>query len=928
MGINQHYLAWDEPLVEKAAQLLLEGWDGKLLDFSEKMLLVPTRHAGRMLRERLAIYTAEKGGAYLSPQVIIPADISVMITGRQTIASKLESVIAWVNVLRNIRFKDYSYLFPVEVEHRNIQWLMRTAKVFDELKRTLADNAHNFNTVSNSLNHDFVEKERWNDLAKLEKIFLEELKSLKLNDAHEAYIKASVEPKLPEGIKQIYIIGVSDLSAIDIKILKKYAKKIPLHVVTYAPAELSKLFDDFGQPDHEAWATRAIDIPSPTENIILTGTPESQVDQAMAYVKQAKNPEKTVTIGAADPDLALLFDKEFKSYGIPVYNAEGHFYRNHMLYLFINQISECVRTRSFLSLRNLLQNPSFYKGLDKENLLPIHDMLLAMDALAEKHMPQFFDDVVQWAEQEYPELYQILKSLDILLHPVLKENFSDTLVHLLETFHKGHLLLSQSSSPTENYQQVADDIVKLLKEIKLFSLIKKNCSTTDLLELMLFLLRDNKLYDDHSVNAIEIKGWFELLWDDAPCLILAGINEGAVPEIVTSDVFLPHSFRKFLGLKGNDEKQARDVYILTTLIESRRNTGSVIIFYSKTSGTGDPLRPSNLLLRCSRKELPHRTKDLFASPGLEKNIPFQLAWKLKPKMQVKLNKLSVTQFKSYLACPFRFYLEHALGMRSLDLQKAEMNALDFGELCHKAIEAFSRDNSLKNCTDVEQIQKYLYNYTSNYMYARYGKNLSVPLIIQVEAVIERLSAFAKIRAECRAEGWIVEHVEWKFKEIDYIKELKVSGTIDLIEKNEHTGQLRIIDYKTTDKNITPETAHFRKLKRTESLDDFRPYRIFNYEDETYVWTDLQLPLYYIAAQTIYGDELSMGYFNLPKAIGMTSISIWDRFSPELLEAAKNCAEGVVIDVMSNRFYPPSEKVDYDAFSDLFFGNLTEEVTLT
>ena len=58
-----HILPWDRPLLERAVAYFPAGWSSGALDLSEWMIVVPTKQAGRRLREALAVHAAERGGA-------------------------------------------------------------------------------------------------------------------------------------------------------------------------------------------------------------------------------------------------------------------------------------------------------------------------------------------------------------------------------------------------------------------------------------------------------------------------------------------------------------------------------------------------------------------------------------------------------------------------------------------------------------------------------------------------------------------------------------------------------------------------------------------------------------------------------------------------------------------------------------------------
>ncbi|MEJ1972991.1 MAG: hypothetical protein WDM96_11190 [Lacunisphaera sp.] len=106
-------------------------------------------------------------------------------------------------------------------------------------------------------------------------------------------------------------------------------------------------------------------------------------------------------------------------------------------------------------------------------------------------------------------------------------------------------------------------------------------------------------------------GW-SCCGEDAPHLVVAGLNDGRVPEAVTGDAFLPEALRVRLGLKTNEARFARDAYQLAALAASRpAGAGRLDLLVGKVSAAGDPLRPSRLLLLCADAELPKRVAALF-----------------------------------------------------------------------------------------------------------------------------------------------------------------------------------------------------------------------------------------------------------------------------------------------------------------------------
>ena len=72
-NVSRHFLPWDRPLLPQAVAWLARDWSGTgPLDLARWLVVVPTRQAGRRLREALAEHAAEAGQAVFPPRVVTP----------------------------------------------------------------------------------------------------------------------------------------------------------------------------------------------------------------------------------------------------------------------------------------------------------------------------------------------------------------------------------------------------------------------------------------------------------------------------------------------------------------------------------------------------------------------------------------------------------------------------------------------------------------------------------------------------------------------------------------------------------------------------------------------------------------------------------------------------------------------------------------
>ena len=429
---------------------------------------------------------------------------------------------------------------------------------------------------------------------------------------------------------------------------------------------------------------------------------------------------------------------------------------------------------------------------------------------------------------------------------------------------------------------------------------------------------------DKPPGAIELQGWLELPFEDAPHVIVAGLNEGCVPESIVGDVFLPESLRARLGLKTNAARFARDAYLLHALVASRRESGRVDLLLAKVNAAGEPLRPSRLLLQCADEALPARIQFLFRPLESSATLPaWERPWRLRPRRAAPPANVSVTAFRAYLACPFRFYLRHVLKLGAVDSLKSELNAMDFGTLCHGPLEMLVQP-AWRDCTDEQVLASALVEEFDRAARERFGSAPAVPILAQLESGRQRLRRAAQVQVGERAAGWQVVATEQSFAV--EIGGCTVRGKIDRIDRHLDTGAWRVVDYKTTDAAPSPAAAHLGTAR--EEMPEWA--LVHAADGKLRAWTDLQLPLYVHALPRLIPEatgRIACGYFNLPKAVTATQLAVWEDYTPELHASALRCAEAVIAAVRAEQFWPPSERVspDYDEFAPLFHRSATESV---
>jgi ATP-dependent helicase/nuclease subunit B len=335
---------------------------------------------------------------------------------------------------------------------------------------------------------------------------------------------------------------------------------------------------------------------------------------------------------------------------------------------------------------------------------------------------------------------------------------------------------------------------------------------------------------------------------------------------------------------------------------------------------GDQLLPSRLLFAGDPLQAAERAEKLFGAPAAGGSAPVPSCgplldpWRLDARPPTRLR---VSDFRRYLECPFRFYLGRVLGMERADDRKEELDARDYGEAVHHCLRELE-EASWGGETDRGRIADLLQNKCDEWLGMRFGSRLPPAVAVQAVSIRNRLEAAAAVQAELAREGWRVVAAEVDVEMV--LGDRTVSGRIDRIDCHEETGRYRILDYKTVDREKTPDKAH------TGTWRDAGGFQAPERRGRRRRWTDLQLPLYAEMAASCGkappGAEL--GIFAIPAAAEDAGVLVWKEFDEEYRISAMAAAREVALRIGKGVFWPPAPHVPWDDF-EFFRGPLAELV---
>lgn len=956
------HLGWDRPVLDLAVEYLLgqagQG-SGGWVDLSDLLVVVPTRHAGRRLREALALTASGGSRGILPPQLWVPEDF-VRLDAGNPVASPTAARLAWIEELRAVDLGEFRELFPVDPPDQGFDWAMKVAGELADARAVLTEGGMLAgDLLSGGRGAAMPEQGRWKDICRLEKAVIDRLHQAGFEEPEAAKMKAAQSWQVPESVGKIVLMAVPDPLGLAIEAIKAgiLNRQVDVAVCIHAPESVAGGFDGWGRPLAEFWHQRVLREPG-EQSICLAANPAGQKAAVLEFLTTRKQAAgHSVAVGCADGEVLPVLRRGLEEAGVAVFDPEGESFRGHSLFCFMVSFAGLLRSGGFRDFLGMLRNPSWLESLAGKfaesrqgEVFDAPRILEAFDSLAERALPGTFEDAMEALRRDreedskytrpLPGQWWVGDAVRVMLKRFQDEPFGEAVAGLVGDW-LGERRLRSDDAEAQVLREVGEKSRQLAGEMA--QVLGGGGHPADLLDLMLEGLAGLRYYaGEHLPTDLELLGWLELPWESADDLVVGGFNDGLVPAAIVGDVFLPESARKQLGLKSNEERFARDRYLLEAMASWRQAAGrSMKLVLGKVNAGGDPLRPSRLLFQCEDGDLPARARRLFGEDpdfkGTEVVPAWNLAWELKPPLDRAAlmdrlpTKLSVTSFSGYLACPFRYYLKRLLGMEEVDPLKAEMDGRDFGSFCHRALERLAPGSELAREERVGKVYGELVDALRSDVGRVYGPQPPATILLQLEVAANRMKIAAQFHVDAIAEGWEVLAVEEKFgKQGDWLLGgIPVTGMIDRIEKNA-AGRHRLIDYKTSAKAVTAFEAHLQALKRGEQAEDFPEWMLYELPEDgkVYRWVNLQLPIYCLwAEQHLAGKgNVECGYVNLPKALGEGGYSGWgEGMDGGLLDSARRCAEGVVEAVQAGIFWPPAGKVEYDDFESLGFPNFVDSL---
>jgi ATP-dependent helicase/nuclease subunit B len=895
-----------QPLVDAVVDALRERLGTTLPeDYSHLHLIVGSTEAGRLIRGELAQRAAKLGRGIIPPQISLP---SRLLPDNAALATPTEELLAWTQALATHAEADPegSALFPTATTLSQFDFRLKWARSLAQLRADLGAEGLSLDHACERLTAAGEDTSRLQAFADLEKAYLEILTRYDKQDRTAFQLAESLQPSPIDTGKSVILIGNWDLAPIWRSILLHWMEAgTPVEIWLPVNEDELNAFDAWGLPIPAAWEAKSFNSLAAADSPLQVQVHLHPEACARSLARQWANLPvgRCAALGwieSADiPTIETHLPFDLKS-------PRGKSWSHSLIGKTIARWVSFCRSRTVFDWEALLELPAFTRIAATDDTFPSNEKILqAWRSFQEKFLPQVWSP--HWKlraarEEEFHALGTLFAKVEEI--QTLQETDPAAALRELLRACFGDKEISPATRGGEAFQQsllLLNRALTALQDSPLSELL----SPGDRLQVLLTQLDQETLPSDNDPGALPLAGWLELPWLRAPLLAIGPLAENSLPFKPPPHPFFPQKWRRLLGLRDEPFYRSRDTALLHILLAWRgRCGGRVLLQVTQTDGNGETRFPSKLLLQGDDHTLPARLRYLLrhcptqARPVWDQHFLFQLP---QPEPQTQFR---VTDFSSYLSCPFTYLVRRRLRAEAVGEPAAELDAATFGTTCHRVLERWAKTPAAR-LTDPQKIFSALEEELDKLFSFSFGEDSSLAISLQFEALRKRLYRFAQLQAEQAADGWEIHTLEKSFSLNLDGPDLRVRGVIDRIDHHPATGRWRLWDYKTSEQAEDPQGKHLANKRSVEGIP------LWQFAGDTSgkaIWTNLQLPLYAYAwldeHKEIDAAKLDVGYINLPKVIEDTSFSLWENRRWHDFASVKACARGIATEINQNIHWEP------------------------
>ncbi len=518
-----------------------------------------------------------------------------------------------------------------------------------------------------------------------------------------------------------------------------------------------------------------------------------------------KNGLKNIAV-VMDQNLSYRFEVILKLWKIPYNNTYGYKFLSHNLMKYILLVIDTYNNNYQKDLfLSLLKHNFSYFGYGKHELeenIRLFEKYILEDKINRNGMNSYRYNL------EYVEDAIVKNKIGVFLDKIEAHfsGISNNSYRFDELLKKHIELIEKITSNPKNLEGesiwqgdygsevIFDFLVNdLLKDSDCIGFVNVN-EYSDILKYICSHKSYSEKYSEYpAVNIISVR---ETRLIDYDLVVIANLNDGAIPESIKIDPWMNNSMRKTLGIAPKEQELGQFCYEFIQLLMQKK---VLLTRSSKIDGIGTIksrfLQRIEAFISCSGLKL-KQPQDIrmafdryYKYPYDRFNDIYKKRPMPKPPLDVRPRELSATNIDLLNINPYDVYAKKILNLRKINILENASIFSKIGTILHEVFEEFCK-NYKKYGNDK---QKYIKDILE-ILIQKYFSDDEIAKEFYRQKLLDSCENFLELDSGARLNSFKI-NVEVANSYKIPKKDFTISARIDRIE-NRKDGSLKIIDYKT------------------------------------------------------------------------------------------------------------------------------------
>ncbi|MBR2723488.1 MAG: PD-(D/E)XK nuclease family protein [Lentisphaeria bacterium] len=914
-----------------------------MADFSDILFVLPSREAGRLFRAKAAQFFKDLGGI-ISLNIILPEEL---------LASPPETEISQIQILENffeVLKEEKSSFFP-DIE-LNDNTLLSFADYLSKVRENiLFESGMDTADFINTLDKNSPLREKLVKYLDLEKKYYERIKNVRDRAAVILETLNSPAEKFAS-FKKIILIECTEMRNAISLLLEKLDNITVEHYLNVTEEQLS-YFDACGRPDTDKMLQCRFNWQI-EDNVQTFSTPIQEAAKIASLIQKDCLPD---CIGVLNDSLNNVLANELAEKGIEVSNPAP------------KMLNSFYWSRLFLHIAGLQNKKISFEDVyffaSDESVLNYFKLAPKavkirekFDKLQQEHLISDLNSLLFFLKKDAEEnayCINFCEKLAELQQEVRNGKNRKIIENIYEVFQK---TASQNSLENMDFNEAEVSLEALKNAV---SAVRNIANEDNSMLLFRHLLSNSEISgaEQYKDNALTFSGFLDLIWYENNSLIIGGITEESFASASQEDMFFPENIRCQLKWSSAYSRFGADIHRFRQLLNQYDKT-NLLITHSAADAEGTLTTLPRLFFNVDDEKLLKHCDLLFknklAQPTAANNPEDNTKFICEPAFTDYMpQRISVTSFKTYIECPYTFYLEKIRSCSKLEDKSIELNATQLGNLLHAVFEKYGTLYA-DSLPAEKELSLFLHSELDKSFISQIGNTVNNLTVMQNEVMHSSIDGFLHVEYQYRTSfashkihavehkidilyGELYDRIQQKWNNLlpeidDELRNIRLVGKIDRMDiAEDENGSIfcRITDYKTSGEGKKPSEAHF-KTGISEHLDG----EIMLAAAPNKYFADMQLIIYNLLAETFRSElkiaenaVIQCGYFNLPKDTEQTKIELFYELDGQVLQNGAKALHYLMQKIFIDKyFWPPSLSYIYGVmkiyFPEITTGDIKQE----